>query len=309
MAPTPPPSFLSSLALRLLAPLVRSGSSRHPLETIALCLLVASSCYLSLIHHSVRSDSSSLAADPNNRGYLHPLRPTRLVLDPSGAIVVQKVADEDANKGQPDGSYRHLLLKQVVVTSQKFAAVVPPQGVLTRSILRSAVELEAAVRRVSVDGLTFDDLCLRSPAGAGPCVATSPLTLWNNDAAKIDADRDPLATVARALANTVYNPPIRSTLGPLDIHPASNRIVGASYLILSFVIDVSDPARAAAASKWDRAVDAIRSELLYPDIRPVAAAASDDHESVWLNRLQEYWDTSSGSDMLVVGITVEVFVG
>ncbi|KAJ3284901.1 3-hydroxy-3-methylglutaryl-coenzyme A (HMG-CoA) reductase isozyme [Borealophlyctis nickersoniae] len=317
------------LPRKLLRPLTHAAA-RHPLETIALCLLVASACYFSLIHFfqqqpntsptlSLRTARVAVTSDQllrlDNGGEQQQLAIDHSPVDGADGGAVDRI-------GQLENASRVLLLKQVVVDAPKFVAILPPQGVLTRSILKSALNLYHVIERLTVKDtgavgnamggdVSFADLCFKS-VGNDECLTASPLALlWNSDPAKIDADRDPLATVSSALfannsSDTAKADLIRSMFGNIKLAGDEDQghhqtVAGAESLVLSFVLDITSPTNAHLARLWESKVDSLRTDTLYPEY----AAAGGQEVPLWaeiLWRFREYVETSSSSDLFVIGI-------
>ncbi|KAI9328573.1 hypothetical protein DFJ73DRAFT_964455 [Zopfochytrium polystomum] len=104
---------------------------------------------------------------------------------------------------------RRLVLKQVVVDAPQFATAIPPQGVLTRSILAAAAELDDAVRRLEEGafGRVADSDGANGAARLGQQKRNTLQRLAAASAGRLDAvqsrilqDPNPRATVAAALA-------------------------------------------------------------------------------------------------------------
>ncbi|KAJ3026662.1 3-hydroxy-3-methylglutaryl-coenzyme A (HMG-CoA) reductase isozyme, partial [Rhizophlyctis rosea] len=271
---------------QLVSSLVRA-SSRHPLETIALCLLVASSCYFSLIHFFQQTDAQAS----------FPLRKARVAITGQQLVHLDISGTTTPSLSSPSES---LLLKQVVVDAPKFAAYLPEEGVLTRPFLQTALSLQQTIESLTVkDGAgnayKFSDLCHRL---SGDCLSASPLTLlWGADMAKIEADRDPSATLSAALASPKSSSAasadlIKSMFGNIKI-TGKDHIHSAQSLVLSFVLDVTTPEKAELAKLWEAKVDALRTDKLFPEY---AAVHPDGQEVPLLEdlkwRVSEAWEVS-----------------
>ncbi|KAJ3040415.1 3-hydroxy-3-methylglutaryl-coenzyme A (HMG-CoA) reductase isozyme, partial [Rhizophlyctis rosea] len=282
------------LVRRIITPLVRA-SARHPLETIAFCLLVASSCYFSLIHFFQQADTQAS----------FPLRKARV------AITGQQLIHLDLAGATADlsSTSQSLLLKQVVVDAPKFAAYLPEEGVLTRPFLQTALSLQKTIEEISVkdaSGTThkFSDLCHRL---SGECLSTSPLTLlWGADSGKIDTDHDPIATLTAAISaqeSPASADLIKSMFGNIKTS-GKDRIRSAQSLVLSYVLDVTTPEKAELAKLWETKVDSVRTNKLFPEY---AAVYPDGQEVPLLEdlkwRVSELWESSSRTDILVMGIS------
>ena len=119
-------------------------TSRHPLETIAGCLFIAALCYFSLIHLFHFTEPS------------HYLSTQTILLNKNGLVTFDNASSVDYDK---------ILLRQFIIDVPKFPTEVPPQGILAKSVLKSAHHLLSAVKSVSIlDLLTgkdmfYSDLC------------------------------------------------------------------------------------------------------------------------------------------------------
>jgi hypothetical protein len=263
-------------------------SATHPIEVIAICLLIASCCYFSLVHLPTSADVQPHFQSVASRVAVTTDR------------VVQMSSPNTDLLVSPDSS---LVMKQVIITSSDQASAYLPRGVLTRSILVAALDLEEKIKALTVSqhapGLpevTFNDVCYRVQTTGNkseidqpaPCLYISPLSLWNSDKETLANDENILDTVASALADdTVVNrwkALLESSMS--DNKDAGQGFVGASIwnivkdtlpgrsdvtiikkadsLVLSFIVDVSTPEKAALGNLWLSKIDSLRTPSLYP---------------------------------------------
>ncbi|KAJ3058689.1 hypothetical protein HK102_010362, partial [Quaeritorhiza haematococci] len=354
------------LANTILRPVV-SKTTRHPIETIAICLLIASACYFSLIH--------LFKQDPTARVSSHLAPPkSQLVAILDGQVFYLGSPDQQQ---QPQHNTRHrgrhqthrsrlhssfpspvgtrfspasgssflpthinpnktLLLRQIVIDLPKHSVLIPPQGVLTKSVLRSVLDLQDAVTHISVTdvaGRTFSlgDLCFRKgKAGArgsegdetiDDCSVWTPLTLWKNDRDALHRDHDVLKTITKHLQSSpdtkdanIFSHLYFRNLTTADADGTAAKVTGASSLVLSYLLDVTTPSQAHMVSLWEDQVLHTKTDNLYPQFRrgvdgESASQHRDQHSSpftVWEDlswKVTEFLETSSNSDIIVLFVS------
>lgn len=270
-----------SKATLLLQPLSQRAA-RHPLETIACCLLVASTCYFSLVHFLPRpvfTDGIAL---------LH----SKVIGLRDGHFAI---LDADAPPAE-----HTILLKQIVINAPK--ANRQPEGVLTKSVLRTALSLQSAMEQSEVlDGsasgsVSLQNFCyrqMRPPgnASASACYVLSPLALWANDRRVLDNDSDISKTVSNGV-NTLSS----SQFMGLDNYfreissdkKSPSVILGASSMVITYLLDISTPAGAHAARNWEQKISNIKLENLGKDY--VTSNYNHEFMSDTVLKLKEFWE-------------------
>ncbi|KAJ1563916.1 hypothetical protein HK096_010452, partial [Nowakowskiella sp. JEL0078] len=187
---------LDSSATSILRP-ISSRAARYPIETISICLLVASCCYFSLVHF--------FQAPANPAEWQFKYR--RFSFGPGLPI---REANQSLDTITTPLS-NNIVLKQIIVDSPKQSAYVSPLGVMVPSVLRSVLEIQRLAFSLKVTdpnhGNTFgiSEICQKfdKPVPAeyalvmsefSGCVILSPTGLWGNSFDDLTADENILAT-------------------------------------------------------------------------------------------------------------------
>ncbi|KAJ1547501.1 3-hydroxy-3-methylglutaryl-coenzyme A (HMG-CoA) reductase isozyme [Cladochytrium tenue] len=302
-------------------------ASHFPIEVLGFCLLIAGACYFALVHGlSAAAESVGNPSKAPSPPLLSNAAPSPFLLQTAPAAVSvssdRVVAFPFENVPLAAlTSDRRLILKQVVVDAPQFAAAIPPQGVLLRSILVAAADLEemllTGVSVPSADGtkqIRFADLCFRNSDSS--CFYVSPVSMWRSGSASarqaILADSDPLKTVSVALYNSTT--PAESGLilaafgGQLRFARSSSsddgaRVSGSTSLVFSFVLDATDPADQDSVERWIAAIDEARTSVLYPQFAPTADTKVPGTLSLVVSSVMQYIETSSSTDLTIFGIS------
>ena len=267
-------------------------SLRHPLETIVVCFLLASGCYLSLLH-GARDGSSKPDALKSVTAQLS-------LVNGHISLNTDSVLSEETE------SHEQLLLRQVVISvplAHDYA--VNPLGVLSRNVLHSVIDFETAAARLQVhdaDGVPFGllDVCLRRN---GSCVVHSPLSLWRSDHLTLDSDRSVAATVEslRMESNAAFQ--------TMFIDAGQDAPTGAAGLVLTFLLDASSEEKKRRAMLWDQRLQTVRIPNLYPRGQSLRLVQMLPDGNAMLNlreataQIVRYIETSNQGDLMAIAIS------
>ncbi|EGF78470.1 hypothetical protein BATDEDRAFT_17340 [Batrachochytrium dendrobatidis JAM81] len=224
-----------------------------------------------------------------------------------------------------------LLLKQVVISEPKphqhpaSASPPIPAGVLTQTVLATALHFQQAVANLVVhDSLgnvfTLSDLCQKVASDSQQdCVVHSPLSLWDNKESVLMADPNIMDTISRA---AIKEHPDCAHPENADLVDAgfiglrtvltdktNPRVVGASAIVLSYMLNVSTSAQARLANVWEQRLASLHVNNMYPhdyslqfkSVLPDGTLALNFSETV--SQMVQYVEVSNQSDLLVVTIS------
>lgn len=307
VGPHQPPASTAGSRVRFFFSKLALNPAKNPLEVISACLIIASSCYFSLIHlfhFHIHTDTTSLIS---------------LVLDQTETGQQwTNVSSSPSLTGSPQSK---IFLRQFIVDVPKFPVEVPPEGILAKSILTSSLRLHQAILDTRVHdeneslhhSYSFKDLCLKDVTGN--CLVVSPLDIWSQDLNKLLEDNNIIKTIQSSQMGTgaaastdtfaVFRNPV------LDSN--SDAIISASSIVMSYFLDVSNTRSDRLARLWDEKIKTLRVDGLYPQfsgaVNTYGHQASSDSldilpllsEMTW--KVGEYFETSSSSDVLVQGIS------
>ncbi|KAI8806462.1 hydroxymethylglutaryl-coenzyme A reductase-domain-containing protein [Cladochytrium replicatum] len=268
-------SALSSSIMPLLRSVVL-GAARYPLETMSICLIIASSCYFGLIHFT----------DSPSHHYYHI---------------------------QNSSTTPYIRIKQVIIDPPKYTPSSHHNRALSSSILRSAIELHNKISAIPVydpsapipsQPYYWNDLCYRPVYNTSLCMSLSPLATWNHDRRTFDTDPDPLQSLSSSIREHLPAlPPDAYVRAPVY---STDHLVSASSVVLTFVLDVSDLAKERLVDQWEQKLLDLELDNLHPLFRvPQRHSGSKDDgffsEFVWTMR--EFIKTSSTGDLIVVAVS------
>lgn len=326
-------SLGNSVAQRLLAPLIHAAA-RHPIEVIAVCLLIASSCYLSLIDyfeyfvpHKVKLETTGGPLDLNHKrmslsnGQFAVVDSSEL-LGVSQNLIVKQVIIDAPSPYDLETAHQLATLKEGQMRKSSHVSVGQSpeiRGVLQKQVLRALARLQQAIAETTiVQGRTqysIADFCYR-PSEDAECLVLSPLNAWNNDVAELEVDRDILGTISNFLQSS--NATVHLSKAKLDIKsvwfyglvqlPGSNRVRGASSLVISYVLDISSPIKARLVQLWEQSLLNLHSSPAF--ITDDYESSSPDNHGHTITyfittaqlTVREFWQTTSRGDMLVFAI-------
>lgn len=236
-------------------------SSKNPIEMIVAVLILASFCYFYLFNLAKDSELFVDSSQPR-------LAPA-VVFAPHDT---NQFVPYDSTKLKPVPNAVRLKLKQLVISDPTDAGSHHGhQGVLTRPVLASVLHFQEQIEKelFVADGsnryVFNDDLCYRLPASSHPafadddrCFTQSPLRFWDNDPAKLAADKDIFATIARNVDSSSF------LFKDLRINATEDKegnvnVNSASSLILSYAFDANGPYRSQLANLWEDKVASISS--------------------------------------------------
>ncbi|KAF9164257.1 3-hydroxy-3-methylglutaryl-coenzyme A (HMG-CoA) reductase isozyme [Actinomortierella ambigua] len=304
-------------ALRQFLHTLAKTTTRHPIETITACLVLASFAYMTLfntIRHSTFFDMNNVIV----------YKPTTVIARP-GSSVFQPF-DRRFNKVPRNA--QQLQLKQILVTSQQQQQqqqgvsdvednVTNSQpGVLRKSTLASVLQLQSLIEDhvlVSSHDFVFnDDLCYKHSEGddALRCFSRSPLQLWNSDMQSLLQDGNVLATVTENIETNDYLfKDLRSTYIPVSSTVSSSEmkrnVSGASALVLSYAFDATGPYQAKLAEAWESKV----AHLHTPTMKSQSRLLQDEKSAiVWIGsalldvaqKIQDLVKQANTIDVLVI---------
>ncbi|TPX43227.1 hydroxymethylglutaryl-CoA reductase (NADPH) [Synchytrium endobioticum] len=304
---------------------VVARSSRYFIETIAICIIIACAAYFSLVHLApiVSSNGAQVKQTQQPSFYIPSGSNSHGVNSAEGDIAPFSIWNASIGQHQhhqQSGAIDHVLVKHIVVDTPRTLLVVPPQGVLTKSILKSLHglhEATLALRMVDPDDETgtrkigLEDICYRN-IRTNECVILSPLQPWNAGIEALHADGNIFSTISdyhTQTSNTNTNSSWRDAVfvKPV-ISPITNNVEGASALVVSFFLDSSKHPKAIPI--WERQLDELRVENLYPKFNkrsPVHSGEAngivnfllpDWSDAAW--KFKEFIETSSNHDLFVV---------
>ncbi|KAJ3414255.1 3-hydroxy-3-methylglutaryl-coenzyme A (HMG-CoA) reductase isozyme [Chytridiales sp. JEL 0842] len=306
---------------------VAGVTARYPIEVIAFCLLIASTCYFSLIHYPY-DRSNTLTASFQSVGKRVAITRDRIIPLASTSSSADGNSAHDNNGNDfppllitPNAS---VVLKQVIVTSSDHTSAFLPRGVLTRSVLLHAADLDEKIKAMQVSysppssasllspssneqqDISFEDVCYRLPlqdnedkTKRNPCISFSPLSLWNNSKEALSTDPNILSTVTGALdSRTPAKEDDTNSITPSDLVRASiwnivrtpqdpTLIKRADSLVLSYVLDVSTPEKLALATQWMSKMETLRTPGLYQRVPTSPHRFAENASSSAI--LQNFW--------------------
>ncbi|TPX34341.1 hydroxymethylglutaryl-CoA reductase (NADPH) [Synchytrium microbalum] len=293
---------MSKKVLSIILRAVVAKSSRYFIETIAICLIVACGAYFSLVHLFPTVTFNSTPIKPLQPPSFYLPNIDNLASDDQGQLSQRSFSLWNATI-HPDVQ-QHIIVKHIIVDTPRTLLVVPPQGVLTKSILKSLHTLHMAALDLQVidpeDGSSvgLTDICYRSSTN-DECLIMSPLQPWNNDITVLNADDNIFNTLSSYSQDSWRD----GVFAKPAISAATNKVEGASALVLSFFIDSSKHPRAIPV--WERQLDELRVDNLYPKFmkREVDGSGSnfllpDWSDAAW--KFREFLETSTNHDLFVV---------
>ncbi|KAF9977396.1 3-hydroxy-3-methylglutaryl-coenzyme A (HMG-CoA) reductase isozyme [Actinomortierella ambigua] len=299
-------------ALRQFLHTLAKTTTRHPIETITACLVLASFAYMTLfntIRHSTFFDMNNVVV----------YKPTTVIARP-GSSAFQPF---DRRYNKVPRNAQQLQLKQILVTSQQQdAADVEDNatnnqpGVLRKSTLASVLQLQTLIEDhvlVSSHDFVFnDDLCYKHSEGddALRCFSRSPLQLWNSDLQSLLQDGNVLATVTENIETNDYLfKDLRSTYLPASSIGSSSElkrnVSGASALVLSYAFDATGPYQAKLAEAWESKV----AHLHTPTMKSQSRILQDEKSAIaWIGsalldvaqKIQDLVKQANTIDVLVI---------
>ncbi|RUS33409.1 3-hydroxy-3-methylglutaryl coenzyme A reductase [Jimgerdemannia flammicorona] len=276
-------------------------SSKNPIEMIVATLILASFCYFYLFHLAKNSeifvDNSQSIVDP---AFVSATRETDQFLP------------YDHNLSNPPTNAVRLKLKQIVISNpvEPNALGQPSSGVLTRPVLTSVLQFQEMIEKelFVADGvnkyLYNDNLCYKRPrsnplfSDEDPCFTQTPLQIWGKNPAKLAADRDIFATIARNVDSSSF------LFKDLRLNTTEN-VNSALSLILSYAFDANGPYRSQLANLWEDKVASINTGGL------VSQSSGKHHQKstiAWLAmiaanvvlKVKELIDNAESIDIFVV---------
>ncbi|KAI9204976.1 hydroxymethylglutaryl-coenzyme A reductase-domain-containing protein [Polychytrium aggregatum] len=259
----------------------------HPLEILAIAVLIASSCYFALVHASFQTPELASLVEPRvsiSAGHYLPV-------DPAAPF-------------QPE---RVLLLKHFAITLPPHTQS-PPQGVLAKSVLHSALKFQQALESLAVLNLhgtryTWGDLCFRASAKSA-CFVSSPLSIWKNNATLLEADNDVAASIYNYVKSLDSTASVHATLANLVLAEDSSASslpkvsLSSSSLTISLLFDVTDHQSSQLVRLWEQKAAQLRPAGLYIHTKVQSWAWSDA-----VAKFTEYFETSTNSDHLILFIS------
>ena len=207
-----------------------TSALRYPVETISFFLVVAISCYLSLIFSSTSTWTHQVAL---SNGSLYTVTPTMI---PKGKV----------------------LMKQVVVTLPKSHIGSEP-GVLSKPVVDTLQSLHSAVLDLHISGevgneLRYGDLCWKHST---ECVQETPLSIFS------DTNSDPISAINQAYDNADNTRIFELGFKGLVRMEQSNQIIGAESFVFSYFFNVTTPPQQHLASIWEKRLGALKLENFY----------------------------------------------
>ncbi|KAF9130219.1 3-hydroxy-3-methylglutaryl-coenzyme A (HMG-CoA) reductase isozyme [Mortierella sp. 14UC] len=219
-------------ALRRFLHILATATTQHPIESISLCLVVASFAYFTLfntIRHSTFFDINNVVV----------FQPTTVIAHP-GQNTFQHF-DRRFNKIPRNA--QQLQLKQVVVTPDASVSSLignDDSGSMKNSVLASVLQLQTMIEDQ---------------------VLVSPIQLWDRDLQSIIQDGKVLATVTENMDTVDYLfKDLRSTVLPKEIVINRNTtrttsdIPGSPALVLSYAFDANGPFQNRLSQGWESKV-------------------------------------------------------
>ncbi|KAJ3227012.1 3-hydroxy-3-methylglutaryl-coenzyme A (HMG-CoA) reductase isozyme [Clydaea vesicula] len=273
-------------------------TAQHPIEIIIACLIVATLSYFSLVHFF----QFHIPKYPN-------LETKSLFLTKNGDI---STFNRNYSIVQPETAINErILLRQFIIDIPSFPVDVPKPGILAKSVFSSVLKLEKKVLNLTITDpvskkmLSYEDLCYKTFKG---CFALSPLSIWDHNEEALKNDMNFLSTII-AEDKVNLDSKFKNFVSKSILETSANSIV------LSFFLDYSIKNKY-AVTLWDQALENIKVENLYPQyirkpkniydksqnsLQLYSSLPSLLNELIW--KVNEYIETTRGSDMLIQGIS------
>ncbi|KAG0373738.1 3-hydroxy-3-methylglutaryl-coenzyme A (HMG-CoA) reductase isozyme [Mortierella sp. AD032] len=250
-------------ALRRFLHILATATTQHPIESISLCLVVASFAYFTLfntIRHSTFFDINNVVV----------FQPTTVIALPGqGAF---QLFDKRFNKVPRNA--QQLQLKQVVVTPDGSVSSLignDDSSSMKNSVLASVLQLQTMIEDQ---------------------VLVSPIQLWDRDLQSIIQDGKVLATVTENMETVDYLfKDLRSTVLPKEIvinsnnsatrksATTNNNIPESPALVLSYAFDANGPFQTRLAQGWESKV----AHLDTPTMRSQSRLLEDEKSALaWI---------------------------
>ncbi|KAF8949195.1 3-hydroxy-3-methylglutaryl-coenzyme A (HMG-CoA) reductase isozyme [Haplosporangium gracile] len=215
-------------ALRRFLHILATATTQHPIESISLCLVVASFAYFTLfntIRHSTFFDSNNVVVYQPTTVIAHPGQSTFQHFDRRFSKILRNA--------------QQLQLKQVVVTpdSSVSSLIDTDSTSMKNSVLASVLQLQTMIEDQ---------------------VLVSPIQLWDRDLQSIIQDGKVLATVTENTETVDYLfKDLRSTVFIANTNSSSRTttvIPETPALVLSYAFDANGPFQSRLAQGWEAKV-------------------------------------------------------
>ncbi|KAK3844552.1 MAG: 3-hydroxy-3-methylglutaryl coenzyme A reductase [Linnemannia gamsii] len=250
-------------ALRRFLHILATATTQHPIESISLCLVVASFAYFTLfntIRHSTFFDINNVVV----------FQPTTVIALPGQSAF--QLFDRRFNKVPRNA--QQLQLKQVVVTPDASVSSLignDDSSSMKNSVLASVLQLQTMIEDQ---------------------VLVSPIQLWDRDLQSIIQDGKVLATVTENMETVDYLfKDLRSTVLPKEIvinsnnsatrksATTNNNIPESPALVLSYAFDANGPFQTRLAQGWESKV----AHLDTPTMRSQSRLLEDEKSALaWI---------------------------
>ncbi|KAG0319563.1 3-hydroxy-3-methylglutaryl-coenzyme A (HMG-CoA) reductase isozyme [Linnemannia gamsii] len=238
-------------ALRRFLHILATATTQHPIESISLCLVVASFAYFTLfntIRHSTFFDANNVVV----------YQPTTVIAHP-GQSAFQHF---DRRFSKIPRNAQQLQLKQVVVTpdSSVSSLIDTDSTSMKNSVLASVLQLQTMIEDQ---------------------VLVSPIQLWDRDLQSIIQDGKVLATVTENTETIDYLfKDLRSTVFTTKVNNSRDTIVPETpALVLSYAFDANGPFQSRLAQGWESKV----AHLDTPTMRSQSRLLEDEKSALaWI---------------------------
>ncbi|KAF9946601.1 3-hydroxy-3-methylglutaryl-coenzyme A (HMG-CoA) reductase isozyme [Mortierella alpina] len=267
-------------ALRRVLHTIASVTTQHPIESITLCLILASFAYFTLfntIRHSTFFDINNVVIYQPATVIAHPGQDRFLPFDKSTAKIPRNA--------------QQLQLKQILVTADASpaSAAIDTDQHLTKPVLASVLQLQTLIEDQ---------------------VLVSPLQLWDRDLQSLIKDGNVLATVTENIETRDYLfKDLRSTIVSKDTllnHSGSPHPSGAApALVLSYAFDANGPFQSRLAQAWESKV----THLNMPTLKSQSRLLQDEKSAIaWVgaalldvaHKIQTLVEKASTIDVFVI---------
>ncbi|KAF9191933.1 3-hydroxy-3-methylglutaryl-coenzyme A (HMG-CoA) reductase isozyme [Haplosporangium sp. Z 767] len=275
-------------ALRQFLHSLASAATQHPIESIALCLMLASFSYFTLfntIRHSTFFDSNNVVV----------YQPATVIAKPGMDLFLP--FDKRTNKIPRNA--QQLKLKQVLVTADPSTSTSlfdfeqldnPSNGALKKSVLASVLQLQTLIEDQ---------------------VLVSPLQLWDRDMQSLIQDGSVRATVTENMETIDYLfKDLRSTVVSKDnilndSRAAVSKSEGTPALVLSYAFDANGPFQTRLAQAWESKV----AHLHMPSMKSQSRLLQDEQSAIaWIgvalldvaHKIQGLVEKASTIDVFVI---------
>ena len=264
--------------------------SRHPVETIFLALMVASGCWYYMVNVFPKSlvnssYSNDLARDLGLDGgrFVFDGYTMTPVLECNGVGRGHHSCSTQVASGQsiPLTSselihqrppFPYLVVKQLYLVGPRMMSS-DPRGALTRRSFRALfalkhqVEDDSFLRWTDQQRFSYRSLCRDDPKAIS-CLSYSPTMFWNN-LDRFKADENPWETIS-AISQFPgiheLNPVSREALfGELKLDEESKEVMGASSLVLTYMVNVTSDYHVAVLDAWFSKMESLETDFLTPD--------------------------------------------